>query len=811
MDGITLPLRDEESIKNQGRMESDGPTSTFTAWKIPTPPPPPPLPLDKDEQNDVSSCSCDQQNFESQKDDIHVSASTSFSIPTPPPTPPIMKSASSANPSEQTLGTKNKIRNSSTAAVEDVSEARSSNDSPVGRTLRELAKSINLQSEEADYDPTTEVEEMRLSKQFHERIDHPLLRQYWWALTNGAEFEDEDYLSIIEMLEKEDTMDIHEYQRRYMKHFERRAIDRVADFDEDFEDFHELTLQLDMAVSGQSSSVLQQFSHGSAENIECLVCLETKTLHKRECCSFPVCDDCIGTYLETNIQDGMIKITCISDQCNVAMVKDEILARVSVPMKEKFNKFLVDANKDPKIKTCPKCSHVYHLKDEETVRQTKYGLPVMCREGNCKLTWCFVCHAPWHTGLKCRDFRKGNKMVKSWAREKHYGQTNAQRCPKCKIFIERKSGCDHMTCSQCRQDFCYRCGGRYLNLKFLGNHNSRYSPFGCKYIFKPNRPITRRLVRSSVLGAKLLGGVILAGLGVAAAGVLIGTSPITLPAFGAYKLHKRRQNAQRWIQQQRMFKLRSQNAIMEFHRERLARMEEHPSRRLSTRNDAVHIGIQTGASQQVDVTVNTPDAAGSEISSSEMLNSEIRMNITDERGHVTVTTAEISHNASGEEGSEAEIILHVKTSYPKEPKDKLQKSNSLKVTDTKDEKIAEETMKFNMVKENQADKSTDKSGTTKSPDDVNSGISPNEDFDTCITDCIKSDCENTGTTLENSCCSMFGTFKGNENKLRGSVSHRRSHSLGSIKKSTRIASIQGRNKRLVLENGGKVCPDHVSN
>ena len=45
------------------------------------------------------------------------------------------------------------------------------------------------------------------------------------------------------------------------------------------------------------------------------------------------------------------------------------------------------------------------------------------------------------------------------------------------------------------------------------------------------------------------------------------------------------------------------------------------------------------------------------------------MNITNDRGQVTVTTAEISHNATSGDGSEAEIVLHVKTSYPKNEKE----------------------------------------------------------------------------------------------------------------------------------------------
>ena len=35
---------------------------------------------------------------------------------------------------------------------------------------------------------------------------------------------------------------------------------------------------------------------------------------------------------------------------------------------------------------------------------------------------------------------------------------NVRRCPHCKVVIERDGGCDHMTCRQCKCNFCLVCG-----------------------------------------------------------------------------------------------------------------------------------------------------------------------------------------------------------------------------------------------------------------------------------------------------------------------------------------------------------------
>lgn len=72
--------------------------------------------------------------------------------------------------------------------------------------------------------------------------------------------------------------------------------------------------------------------------------------------------------------------------------------------------------------------------------------------------------------------------------------------PFIQIHIQRTEGCDHMTCSQCNTNFCYRCGERYRQLRFFGDHTSNLSIFGCKYRYLPERPHLRRLVRGSVCG-----------------------------------------------------------------------------------------------------------------------------------------------------------------------------------------------------------------------------------------------------------------------------------------------------------------------
>ncbi|KPP59274.1 hypothetical protein Z043_122818 [Scleropages formosus] len=166
----------------------------------------------------------------------------------------------------------------------------------------------------------------------------------------------------------------------------------------------------------------------------------------------------------------------------------------------------------------------------------------------CQFVWCFKCHAPWHEGIKCKDYRKGDKLLRHWASAIEHGQRNAQKCPRCKIHIQRTEGCDHMSCTLCNTSFCYRCGEKYRHLRFFGDHSSNLSVFGCKYRYLPEKPHLRRLVRGSVCVSKIL----VAPLVIVLVGVFgVLAVVVGLVAFPIYyickKRRKRSQGSGRWF------------------------------------------------------------------------------------------------------------------------------------------------------------------------------------------------------------------------------------------------------------------------
>ncbi|KAJ1153288.1 hypothetical protein NDU88_006049 [Pleurodeles waltl] len=222
------------------------------------------------------------------------------------------------------------------------------------------------------------------------------------------------------------------------------------------------------------------------------------------------------------VQLGQTEIKCPITECTEYLDETTILYYLPHDDIIKYKYFLELSRTDSGTKPCPQCKHFTTLKKKghiPTPAKVENKFKIQCP--SCQFVWCFKCHSPWHEGVNCKEYKKGDKLLRHWANEIEHGQRNAQKCPRCKIHIQRTEGCDHMTCSQCNTNFCYRCGERYRQLRFFGDHTSNLSIFGCKYRYLPERPNLRRLVRGSVCAGKLLIAPLLLILGLALGAIAV--------------------------------------------------------------------------------------------------------------------------------------------------------------------------------------------------------------------------------------------------------------------------------------------------
>lgn len=114
----------------------------------------------------------------------------------------------------------------------------------------------------------------------------------------------------------------------------------------------------------------------------------------------------------------------------------------------KYDKFSIKkiiAN-DTNMKFCPipNCEGFGKRKN----KKEKY---ITCSEGH---KFCFHCLKKWHGWKSCQ-----NEIDKDF--EKYKKSKLLKKCPKCKYWTEKFSGCNHMKCQSCKYEWCWICRQHY--------------------------------------------------------------------------------------------------------------------------------------------------------------------------------------------------------------------------------------------------------------------------------------------------------------------------------------------------------------
>ena len=183
---------------------------------------------------------------------------------------------------------------------------------------------------------------------------------------------------------------------------------------------------------------------------ECGVCsdeISSADLSKvRLPCKHNFCIDCWTEYLKEKINNANVyKISCMEHKCGYILEEKFVKSIIGedATLLEKYEKFLtrkklMDSNK--KIKFCP-------IPDCDGYAEKKKSKYVTCNFGH---EFCFECGQQPHGKKKCaKVIDEGFEEWKS--------HTLVKRCPYCKFWTEKNEGCNHMTCSQCKYQWCWIC------------------------------------------------------------------------------------------------------------------------------------------------------------------------------------------------------------------------------------------------------------------------------------------------------------------------------------------------------------------
>ena len=190
-----------------------------------------------------------------------------------------------------------------------------------------------------------------------------------------------------------------------------------------------------------------KFDYGKKE---CGVCSDEITAADKAKVKLPCnhyfCFDCWSEYLKEKINNANVyKISCMEHKCGYILEEKFVKSIIGSDntLVEKYDKFLtrkklMDSNK--KIKFCP-------IPDCDGYAEKKKSKYVKCNFGH---EFCFECGQQPHGKKKCaKVIDEGFEEWKS--------HTLVKRCPYCKFWTEKNEGCNHMTCSQCKYQWCWIC------------------------------------------------------------------------------------------------------------------------------------------------------------------------------------------------------------------------------------------------------------------------------------------------------------------------------------------------------------------
>lgn len=170
--------------------------------------------------------------------------------------------------------------------------------------------------------------------------------------------------------------------------------------------------------------------------------LWTKQIHPQCSSDQLICRSCIVTHLTVRLGNNQ-NLSCV--YCGTALEHEVAMQVLPEDMRDQ-------------------CEKKYWLSKglKECYNTNCRSLIVFERSGDCSnpIIHCPECHFPYctecgdqfHGALNCKTYVEALDIMQNKVRKNGF-----RYCPTCKTPIERISGCNHMHCTQCSQEWCYDC------------------------------------------------------------------------------------------------------------------------------------------------------------------------------------------------------------------------------------------------------------------------------------------------------------------------------------------------------------------
>eukprot|EP00879_Flechtneria_rotunda_P014450 GHRR01015099.1.p1 GENE.GHRR01015099.1~~GHRR01015099.1.p1 ORF type:complete len:471 (+),score=115.95 GHRR01015099.1:168-1580(+) len=202
---------------------------------------------------------------------------------------------------------------------------------------------------------------------------------------------------------------------------------------------------------------------------KCMICFETfpRSSMLSAACKHGFCTDCWSGYLANAVSSGpsVLDLRCPLPDCKaevpVPLVHKVLSSQPATKeLAQRYDTFalrsFVEDNRNLVWCTGANCDNAVECCVERAATEP---LDVICT--GCGATFCFNCKEEAHRPVACDTVRKWITKNSAESENLNWILANTKPCPKCCRPIEKNQGCMHMTCSQCRHEFCWLCNGAW--------------------------------------------------------------------------------------------------------------------------------------------------------------------------------------------------------------------------------------------------------------------------------------------------------------------------------------------------------------
>lgn len=206
---------------------------------------------------------------------------------------------------------------------------------------------------------------------------------------------------------------------------------------------------------------------------QCGICFDEGNNFVTLACTHAFCPDCLTGQLDVALRDqSTTGLLCATPACRAAFTQADIqqITRDPATLRRLTDiRYQEDMDRQG-AKNCPtpNCTHRFVHNDNRVINTT-------CPR--CRQTYCANCLLPHDIHISCQEAARRSAAAEDTASEA-WKLANTRECTNrnCRARIERSQGCDHMTCSKCRNEFCFNCLGPFDHGSFCRRPRAPFGP-----------------------------------------------------------------------------------------------------------------------------------------------------------------------------------------------------------------------------------------------------------------------------------------------------------------------------------------------